>query len=34
MPSAVSDAVKDLIAGEPLDAEGERKARARGWRGR
>jgi hypothetical protein len=31
-PSAVSQALDAAIAGEPLDANGERAARARGWR--
>lgn len=32
MPPAVSDAVENLMAGEPFDAAQERKARDRNWR--
>lgn len=32
MPDAVRDAVEGMIAGEPLDAAAERKARDAGWR--
>jgi len=31
MPDAVRSAVRSMIAGEPLDAAGEKKARAHGW---
>lgn len=32
LPSAISQALDAAIAGEPLDANGERAARERGWR--
>jgi hypothetical protein len=32
LPEPVMDAVNDLIAGAPLDAQAEAKARASGWR--